>query len=231
MPKGALTDAVGGTSGRLFRIGLPYSGVLRMSGTPSTLGELRDFFFSDFIPLYDYLCSKLDRMPGELHYEIAAAFDHLMRSGLEFDGQVYERENIGKAAGHLKRATFDAFKLLYKNVTRPLWRRLTSSKYALDPKFVLAVNKKWAEAGEVVRKARGFERGIRGTDAERWSAAFEEWRKLRDITECLEQMSLSDDALCAKQKFWHRVVTTIGAMVLSAIVAKAVECLISFFTR
>jgi len=61
-------------------------------------GRKRDDRLSDFIPLYDYLCSKLDRMPGELHYEIAAAFDHLMRSGLEFDGQVYERENVACSA-------------------------------------------------------------------------------------------------------------------------------------
>ena len=60
---------------------------------------LRQLYFVEFCPLYDYLCSKLESIPSELHFEVSAAFDHLMRAGLEIDGQKYEAENIADGEG------------------------------------------------------------------------------------------------------------------------------------
>lgn len=96
-----------------------------MASQPTDLDGLRKLYFTEFVPLYDYLCSKLENLPSELHFEVTAAFDHVMRAGLECDGRKFEAENYAKASGHLKRATFDAFKLLYKYTMRPLWKKLT----------------------------------------------------------------------------------------------------------
>ncbi len=125
---------------------------------PHDLDGLRQLYFTEFCPLYNYLCSKLESIPSELHFEVSAAFDHLMRAGLEIDGRKYEAENIAKASGHLKRATFDAFKLLYKYTTRPLWKKLTRSRYETVPGFVEDVQRKWIEATTAVERARGLER-------------------------------------------------------------------------
>lgn len=78
-----------------------------MASQPTDLDGLRKLYFTEFVPLYDYLCSKLENLPSELHFEVTAAFDHVMRAGLEYDGRKFESENYAKASGHLKRATVD----------------------------------------------------------------------------------------------------------------------------
>ena len=80
------------------------SDVATESAVPHDMDGLRQLYFTEFCPLYNYLCSKLESIPSELHFEVSAAFDHLMRAGLEIDGRKYEAENIAKASGHLKRA-------------------------------------------------------------------------------------------------------------------------------
>lgn len=124
-----------------------------------------------------------------------------MRAGLEIDGRKYETENIAKASGHLKRATFDAFKLLYKYTTRPLWRKLTRSRYETVPGFVEDVQRKWIEATTAVERARGLERISRGDAPDQWSEAFNEWKKLRGITQDLEDMFVSDRARLARRRY------------------------------
>jgi len=168
---------------------------------PHDMDGLRQLYFVEFCPLYDYLCSKLESIPSELHFEVSAAFDHLMRAGLEFDGRKYEAENIAKASGHLKRATFDAFKLLYKYTTRPLWKKLTRSRYETVPGFVEDVQQKWNEATTAVERARGLERISRGDSPDQWSEAFDEWKKLRGITQDLEDMFVSDRAKLARRRY------------------------------
>ena len=124
-----------------------------MASQPTDLDGLRKLYFTEFVPLYDYLCSKLENLPSELHFEVTAAFDHVMRAGLEYDGRKFEAENYAKASGHLKRATFDAFKLLYKYTMRPLWKKLTRSRYESVPGFVEKVRGEWYKA-KVLRQRR-----------------------------------------------------------------------------
>jgi len=61
-----------------------------------------------------FLTANLPRLPSELHFEVSAAFDHLMRAELLVPKTPSHQENLKKAVGHLKRATFDGFKLLFK---------------------------------------------------------------------------------------------------------------------
>lgn len=182
------------------------------------MAGLRQLYFAEFVPLYDYLSSKLENLPSELHFEVTAAFDHIMRAGVEVNGVTYEAENIAKAAGHLKRATFDAFKLLYKYTTRPLWKKMTRSRYEAIPGFVEKVQEKWYEANVVVERARGLERISHSDSPDQWSVAFEEWKKLRAITDELEQLSVSEEAKLARRKYIRSWVSGI-LITLATIVA------------
>ena len=189
-----------------------------MANQPSDMAGLRQLYFAEFVPLYDYLSSKLENLPSELHFEVTAAFDHIMRAGVEVNGVTYEAENIAKAAGHLKRATFDAFKLLYKYTTRPLWKKMTRSRYEVIPGFVEKVQEKWYEANVVVERARGLERISHSDSPDQWSVAFEEWKKLRAITDELEQLSVSEEAKLARRKYIRSWVSGI-LITLATIVA------------
>lgn len=189
-----------------------------MASQPSDMAGLRQLYFAEFVPLYDYLSSKLENLPSELHFEVTAAFDHIMRAGVEVNGVTYEAENIAKAAGHLKRATFDAFKLLYKYTTRPLWKKMTRSRYEVIPGFVEKVQEKWYEANVVVERARGLERISHSDSPDQWSVAFEEWKKLRAITDELEQLSVSEEARLARRKYIRSWVSGI-LITLATIVA------------
>lgn len=189
-----------------------------MASQPSDMAGLRQLYFAEFVPLYDYLSSKLENLPSERHFEVTAAFDHIMRAGVEVNGVTYEAENIAKAAGHLKRATFDAFKLLYKYTTRPLWKKMTRSRYEVIPGFVEKVQEKWYEANVVVERARGLERISHSDSPDQWSVAFEEWKKLRAITDELEQLSVSEEAKLARRKYIRSWVSGI-LITLATIVA------------
>ena len=57
-----------------------------MEKVPRTIADLREFYFGVYAPLYDYLNARLRRLPQELHFEAAAALDHLMRVGELADG-------------------------------------------------------------------------------------------------------------------------------------------------
>jgi len=202
------------------------SDVVSEIAVPHDLDGLRQLYFTEFCPLYNYLCSKLESIPSELHFEVSAAFDHLMRAGLEIDGRKYEAENIAKASGHLKRATFDAFKLLYKYTTRPLWKKLTRSRYETVPGFVEDVQRKWIEATTAVERARGLERISSGDAPDQWSAAFNEWKKLRGITQELEDMFVSDRAKLARRRYFRSWIVGIAVAVVTGVAANYIVRLI-----
>ena len=46
---------------------------------PCSLADLQHFYITEYRPLYDRFVVE-NRLPQELHAEVAAAFDHLMRS-------------------------------------------------------------------------------------------------------------------------------------------------------
>lgn len=202
-----------------------------MSLQPTDMAGLRRLYFDEFVPLYDYISAKLESVPSELHFEISAAFDHVMRAGLEFDGRAPEAENIAKAGGHLKRATFDAFKLLYKYTTRRLWKKLTRSRYECVPGFVEKVNGLWYEANGVVERARGLERISHGDDPAQWSAAFDEWKKLRDITDELERLDVSDDAKRARRIYVRSWILASIGVVAAGVVSHYISVALDLFDK
>ena len=69
---------------------------------PGTLEDLREFYISEYRPLYDRFVVE-NRLPQELHAEVAAAFDHLMRHA-DGTGKI-DPQDFDRVVGHLKRAT------------------------------------------------------------------------------------------------------------------------------
>lgn len=198
-----------------------------MNGIPRTMGELREFYFREYAPLYDYLNARLRRLPQELHFEAAAALDHLMRVGTLGDGTKLgdEERSVAKAAGHLKRATFDAFKLLYKTAVRDAVRRLSRSRYddVDNGQFRPRVQALWWDAVAVVERARALERIGDADDPAQWSAAFDEWRKIKAILDELESMEASDAARRARRKHIRNAVLYILGLVASALVSVGID--------
>jgi|WetSurMetagenome_2_1015567.scaffolds.fasta_scaffold17144_2 hypothetical protein len=78
---------------------------------PKTIGELFEFYYQDFKPLYNHLQS-LNQPPLELFFEVNAAFDHLSRHWY-YDNT--EEEVVNAAAAHIKRGCFDAFKIVFRD--------------------------------------------------------------------------------------------------------------------
>ena len=176
------------------------------------LKRISDFYFKEFTPIYDYLNAKLKHIPSELHFEIAAAFDHIMRAEQLEDNENEANENFNRAIGHLKRASFDAFKLLYKHPLRDLWVKLSSSKYSDvdNGEFIGKVNDLWYKASDVVTNARGMERHYGHKDnPEHWDAIFSEWRKLIDIMKKMEELDVSPGAKRARMKYIRTIFVTI----------------------
>lgn len=75
---------------------------------PCTLAELQCFYISEYRPLYDRFVTE-NGLPQELHAEVAAAFDHLMRHTSK-NGEINAKD-FDRVVGHLKRA-FEEWKLL-----------------------------------------------------------------------------------------------------------------------
>lgn len=184
------------------------------------LQRISDFYFNEFTPIYDYLNAKLKHIPSELHFEVSAAFDHIMRAenmvGNEAD------ENYNRAIGHLKRASFDAFKLLYKHPLRDLWVRLSSSRYSDvdNGEFIGKVNALWYRANTIVQNARGLERHCgHKDDPQQWDKLFCEWRKLIDIMTEMEALDMSPGAKRARRKHTRTIVVAIFLFVITQLLA------------
>jgi hypothetical protein len=77
---------------------------------PETLTELFQFYKEIFTPLY-FDVESHNVLPTEVTIEINSAFSHVARYYLQ---QNDEREVVGKATSHIKRACLDCFKLKLK---------------------------------------------------------------------------------------------------------------------
>ena len=78
--------------------------------SPGDIRALVDLYYDRYKPLYSRIQS-FNEMPVELVFEIAACWDHLSR---QWRFNEPEEKCIDKASRHLKRAVFDAYKLLLK---------------------------------------------------------------------------------------------------------------------
>lgn len=146
---------------------------------PSSLSELAEFYRETFLPLYDLFQSQ-KKVPQELTAEITAAWDHLFGGAKSFSKEPPTLGDIQAAAGHLKRGTFDGFKILFDREIRERREEFAGDRYAdvHDGTFRKEVASAWMEARLIFLKARSLERNSRIPELERWDAAFAEYQKL-----------------------------------------------------
>ena len=93
-------------------------------------------------------------------------------------------EDVRRAAGHLKRASFDGFKLIFEQ-TRAIYQKLMDARYAEvhDGSFRQEITTKWREAVGVADAARPLERRSRDINYSSWDAAFEKWQELLPVAD------------------------------------------------
>ena len=119
---------------------------MELTCIPKTFRELQRFYGEVFSPLYDRFMTS-GAVAQELHAEMAAGLDHLFCKTSETTGEIPEEE-IRKVAGHLKRATFDSFKLIFEQEIRRTYGKLMGNRYAdvHDGRFRKEITVKWLEA-------------------------------------------------------------------------------------
>ncbi|MBF0584442.1 MAG: hypothetical protein HQL80_09435 [Magnetococcales bacterium] len=146
---------------------------------PKTFNELFAFYYQEVKPLYSEL-SAANEPPIELLLEINAAFDHMSRHW-----QYGEAEEgvVGACSAHLKRCTFDGYKLILK-WTRDHYDELMESKQTRidvidNGMFRGNLIKLWDEirgSAIAARIAEGNARSIGDLQGDGWHHAFDLWK-------------------------------------------------------
>lgn len=166
---------------------------------PQTLEDLRIFYLDEYLPLYDRFVVAA-HVPQELHAEVAAAFDHLMRQPIS---EITD-DDLDRIAGHLKRATFDSFKLIFEKEIRERYNRLMSPAYVNveDGKFQPKIQKLFDEAQKSAIAARNAERLSSKVNVDAWNQAFDLWKKILPIADTFQSEEVSDKIIRVKKN--HR---------------------------
>lgn len=156
---------------------------------PQTLEDLRIFYLDEYLPLYDRFVVAA-HVPQELHAEVAAAFDHLMRQPIS---KITDTD-LDRIAGHLKRATFDSFKLIFEKEIRERYNRLMSPVYVNveDGKFQPKIQKLFDEAQKSAIAARNAERLSSKVNVDAWNQAFDLWKKILPIADTFQSEEFSE---------------------------------------
>ena len=176
---------------------------------PQNLNDLRKFYCEEYLPLYDYFMAE-SRLPQELHFEVAAAFDHMMRKGFTENGDIYPEE-FDRMVGHLKRATYDSFKLIFENIRQRIDRFMDPRyKDVEDGKFQPRMCELFNQARAIAIEARHKERNFDKYDYSTWGDAFEVWKQLLPITKELTDLEGSEKILRVDNPPLSRKIKTIS---------------------
>ena len=194
---------------------------------PDTLEGLKAFYIQEYRPLYDMFASE-GAMVQQLHTEIAAGVDHFLWN-CDGSGGI-SREDCSKAAAHFKRATFDAFKILFCEKIQVPYLRLMDRKYidVHDGALHAEITGKRNESLSIARDARRYETLSRNVDYACWHRAFEEWKRILPIAEYFSTLECSEAILRVNRN--SRVDRAMGALKTAVwtIVGALLGC---FFSR
>lgn len=170
---------------------------------PKSLEELRQFYFDEYCPLYRRFITE-HQLPQELHAEVAAAFDHLLRSPLD-NGRI-NAEDFDRVIGHLKRATFDCFKLTFEKEIRERYDHLSNFRYenVEDGQFQPKIRRFFNNAKEIAEEARKWEHP-EVEDCEAWGKSFEIWKKILPIADDFKNEENSEKILRVKNPKWKEI--------------------------
>jgi hypothetical protein len=141
-------------------------------GKPTNFKELFAFYYREFKPIYAELSTSND-VPVEMLHEVNAAFDHLSRAW-KYDEP--EDKVVDRTLGHLKRACFDAFKLVLSRTSDMHERLLRVDTAIIDNgTFDQRLHRDWAELQARAVEARSKEGNSRDVNVDAWHEAFERW--------------------------------------------------------
>lgn len=183
--------------------------------------QVRKFYLEEYRPIYDHFVTN-GEVPQELHAEVAAALDHLFRMAPDGEKSLRDKE-AAKVVAHIKRATFDAFKVLFRREIREPYDRLHTLVYADvdNGAFLPEVHKAWLAASAVAVEARRLESSTGEIDTEGWHAAFDKWKEIIPYAKKFSDWSQSDKIARASAKgrrgrllnlIWSVALTVFGAL-------------------
>ena len=184
--------------------------------------QVREFYLTRYRPLYDHFVTN-GEVPQELHAEVAAAFDHLFRI-VSDDAMSLHGKEASKVIAHIKRATFDAFKVLFKREIREQYDKLHTPVYADvdNGEFLAEVHAAWVEASTIAKEARRLETSSGDINTESWHAAFDKWNEIIPYTKKFSDWASSKKVAHAAAKsrcysVWS-IVWNVGLAVFGAVV-------------
>lgn len=183
--------------------------------------QVRDFYLTRYRPLYDHFVTN-GEVPQELHAEVAAAFDHLFRFSSGGETSLCGTD-ASKVIAHIKRATFDAFKVLFKREIREQYDRLHTTAYADvdNGEFLSEVHAAWIESSKIAKEARRLETASGDINTESWHAAFDKWNEIvpyaQKFSEWAASKKVARAAARSKRGVVLGVLWSIGLTVLGAV--------------
>lgn len=182
---------------------------LDVKGLPSSFAELKEFYFKTFRPLYDRFMNA-GAVAQEIHAEMSMALDHFFCKSGDKPGDIPQKD-LERVCGHLKRATFDGFKLIYEKEIRVPYDRYMDNRYAEvhDGDFRREITEQWLKARTIADEARALERRSREYDVS-WDAAFEKWNELLPIAEYFNALLGDPKVIRAKGKSRRQLVLSVA---------------------
>lgn len=189
--------------------------------------QVRDFYLTRYRPLYDHFVTN-GEVPQELHAEIAAAFDHLFRIAPDGEASLREKEAL-KVVAHVKRATFDAFKMMFKREIREQYDRLHTLTYADvdNGEFLADVQTMWVKASAIAKEARRLESAAGDINSDGWHAVFDKWNEIipyaRKFSEWAESKKVARAAVTGRRGRLFNILWSIGLAVFGAVLGLLVQ--------
>ena len=193
---------------------------------PASFVEIKSFYIEVFRPLYDRFMNT-GAVAQEIHAEMSMALDHLFCRVGSTMGDMTSKD-CERVCGHLKRATFDSFKLIYQNEIRVPYEKFMDDKYAEvhDGDFRKEITEKWTEARCIADEARALERKSREYDMS-WDAAFAKWNELLPIAEYFNGLYNDEKVVRAKERSRRQKILWAVCQLVVGIVLLVIGAIIS----
>lgn len=200
---------------------------MRAMSDQTKYAKLREFYLGQYRPLYDRFVTE-GASAQELHAEIAAAFDHLMRKGGDAPEDIAPTQ-IDKIIGHIKRATFDAFKILFRKGIYDPYLALKDRKYAdvHDGQFHQELDVLWDRASKISCEARALETLSGTIDSVQWGKAFAKWNEILPIVDEFRGLMKSPEVGRAKVNARCSLIYSIAGKLLWAVIGAVLSIVIA----
>ncbi|MBN2529125.1 MAG: hypothetical protein JXR76_22235 [Deltaproteobacteria bacterium] len=163
-------------------------------------------------------------MPQELLFEINAAFDHLSRYW-QYDEP--EEKVVHKACAHIKRACFDAYKLILKSTVDD-YENLKEIDTSIKDNGEF--DKRLIQLSSKLEKKATKARELEGNNAEDWHKAFEPWKEVYNLCQELKYNFVENENVPwarRKNKLYTR--KNLAVAFVLGIITSLIASLIFFF--